>query len=288
MQYTVIIPVLNAGPALLSLIDRLLAQTVPPEEIVVVDSASEDGIPARAAERGKVRLVSIRREDFDHGGTRDLALRSCSAPFIVMMTQDAMPVNDRCMESLLSPFADSSVAAVCGRQIAFPEAKPAEKAVRDFRYPAESDIWEKKDIPRKGITAFLLSDVCAAYRAEAYRAVGGFKHPIETNEDMLIAADFLDAGYKLAYRGDAAVFHSHDYTLRQEYERNRKIGAFMRKYGDRFGGGSVNGEGFRLVKFVAGKLLKEGRIGSVFSFGMNCGARLLGSRRGRRTGGDPA
>ena len=109
------------------------------------------GIPARAAERGKVRLVSIRREDFDHGGTRDLALRSCSAPFIVMMTQDAMPVNDRCMESLLSPFADSSVAAVCGRQIAFPEAKPAEKAVRDFRYPAESDIWEKKDIPRKGI-----------------------------------------------------------------------------------------------------------------------------------------
>ena len=288
MQYAVIIPVLDAGPGLLSLIDRLLAQTVPPEEIVVADSASEDGIPARAAEKERVRLVPVRREDFDHGGTRDLAIRSCSAPFAVMMTQDALPADRRCMENLLAPFADPRVAAVCGRQIAYPEAKPAEKAVRDFRYPAESDTWEKADIGRRGITAFLLSDVCAAYRVEAYTAVGGFAHPIETNEDMLIAADFLDAGYKLAYRGDAAVYHSHDYTLRQEYERNRKIGAFMRKYGNRFGGGSVNGEGFRLVKFVAGRLLKEGRILSVFSFGLNCGARLLGSRQGRRTGGDPA
>ena len=288
MQYAVIIPVLNAGPALLSLTDRLLAQTVPPEEIVIADSASEDGMPARAAEKGKVRLITVRREEFDHGGTRDMALRSCAVPFAVMMTQDAEPADSRCMENLLAPFSDPRVAAVCARQIARPEAKPAEKAVRAFRYPAESDIWEKKDIARKGIAAYLLSDVCTAYRTEAYKAAGGFTHPIETNEDMLMAADFLDAGYRLAYRGDAAVYHSHDYTLRQEYERNRKIGAFMQQYKDRFGGGSVSGEGIRLVKYVTGKLLREGRLLSAVSFGMNCGARLLGSRSGRRTGGDPA
>ena len=80
----------------------------------------------------------------------------------------------------------------------------------------------------------------------------------------------------------------HDYTLRQDYERNRKIGAFMQQYKDRFGGGSVSGEGIRLVKYVTGKLLREGRLLSAVSFGMNCGARLLGSRSGRRTGGDPA
>ena len=288
MQYAVIIPVLNAGEALLSLVDRLLEQTIPPEEIVVVDSASDDGMPERAAEKEKVRRITLRREDFDHGGTRDLALRTCTAPFAVMMTQDATPVNNRCMENLLAPFTDPTVAAVCGRQIAKPEAKPAEKAVRAFRYPMESDVWEKKDIERKGISAYLLSDVCAAYRVSAYEAVGGFKHPIETNEDMLMAADLLDAGYKLAYQGNAAVFHSHDYTLREEYERNRKIGRFMRQYGERFGGGSVNGEGLRLVKTVTGKLLKEGRILSVFSFGLDCGARLLGSRSGRRTGGERA
>lgn len=288
MQYAVIIPVLNAGEALLTLVDRLLEQTIPPEEIVVVDSASDDGMPERAAEKEKVRLISIRREEFDHGGTRDLALRTCTVPFAVMITQDAMPADRRCMENLLAPFTDPAVAAVCGRQIARPEAKPAEKAVRAFRYPAESDVWEKKDLARKGISAYLLSDVCAAYRVSAYEAVGGFKHPIETNEDMLMAADLLDAGYKLAYQGNAAVFHSHDYTLREEYERNRKIGAFMRQYGERFGSGSVNGEGLRLVKTVTGKLLKEGRILSVFSFGLDCGARLLGSRSGRRTGGERA
>lgn len=286
MQYAVIVPVLNAGPALLSLVDSLLEQTIQPEEILIVDSASDDEYPAQAAKKEKVRLISIRRESFDHGGTRDMALRSCTTPFVVMMTQDAVPVNNQCMENLLAPFADPQVAAICGRQIAKPDAKPAEKAVREFRYPAESDVWEKKDIERKGIAAFLLSDVCAAYRVSAFEAVGGFKQPLETNEDMLIAADFLDAGYKLAYQGDAMVYHSHDYTLRQEYERNRKIGIFMQKYGNRFAGSSVNGEGIRLVKSVTGKLLKEGHLVSIPSFGMNCAARLLGSRNGKKTGGE--
>ena len=288
MRYAAVIPTLNPGAGFRKLLDALRRQKVPPEEIVVIDSASDDGTAEQLRKEPGIRFVSIARKDFDHGGTRDMALRSCTAPFVVFLTQDAEPTGDRCMENLLAPFADPEVAAVCGRQIAKPEAKPAEKAVRAFRYPEESDVWGKKDIGRKGISAYLLSDVCAAYRISAYAAVGGFRHPIETNEDMLIAADFLDAGYKLAYRADAAVFHSHDYTLWQEYERNRKIGKFMRKYGDRFSGGSVNGEGLRLVKSVTGKLLKEGHLLSIPSFGINCAARLLGSRSGRRTGGDPA
>lgn len=291
MSYTAVIPVLNPGEERLNrLIETLLRQTTLPEAILLPDSASEDGAPQAAVRRfgARVRLMPVERERFDHGGTRDQAIRMCVTPFAVMMTQDALPTDDRCMEELLRPFTDPQVAAVCGRQIAYPDAKPREKEIRAFRYSAENDVWDRTGAARRGIKAYLLSDVCAAYRISAYTAVGGFRHPIETNEDMLIAADFLDAGYRLAYRGDAAVYHSHDYTLRQEFERNRKIGAFMRKYGDRFGGGSVSGEGIRLVKYVIGKLLKEGRLLSTASFGLDCAARLLGSRSGRRTGGDPA
>ena len=282
MRYTVVIPVLNGGEALQTLTDTLLEQTVPPEEIVIVDSASEDGAAQKAAGKERVRLIGIERKAFDHGGTRDMALRTCGTPFVVMMTQDALPTDRQCMERLLEPFRDPRVAAVCARQTAYPGAKAAEKAVRAFRYAEESDVWGKEDAARRGIRAWLLSDVCAAYRVSAYEQAGGFTHPLETNEDMLMAADLLDAGFRLAYRGDAAVYHSHEFTLRQEYERNRKIGQFLAQYGDRFRGGSVGGEGLRLVRTVSAGLLKKGKIGELIAFWGNCVARILGNRAGKR------
>ena len=285
MRYTAVIPTLNPGEALPGLLDALRRQTVPPDEIVMADSESDDGTAEMLREEPGIRLVPVKRDEFAHGWTRDAVLRSCKTPFVVMMTQDALPADEKCMEELLRPFMDPQVAAVCARQIARPEAKSAEKAVRAFRYPDETDVWGKEDIPRRGIRSCLLSDVCAAYRVSAYEAVGGFTYPISTNEDMLIAADFLDAGYKLAYQGNAKVWHSHDYTLRQEYERNRKIGQFLAKYGDRFGGGDITGEGLSLVRFVFARLVREGKITEVLPFCFNCAARLLGNRRGRRQRG---
>ena len=57
---------------------------------------------------------------------------------------------------------------------------------------------------------------------EAYLAVGGFDAPIITNEDMMMAAKLLHAGYALAYTPEAAVYHSHRYTMEEEYRRNKK------------------------------------------------------------------
>lgn len=282
LKYTVIIPTLNAANVIGPLIAALRAQTLPPEAILVVDSQSDDDTARRAGQCGGVRVVGIDRSAFDHGGTRDMAIRACDTPFIVLMTQDALPVDENCMAALLMPFEDAGVAAVCARQVAYPEASERERLVRAFRYPDESRTWSAADIPRLGIRAYLLSDVCAAYRRAAYEAVGGFAHPIETNEDMLIAADFLRAGWKLGYRAEARVWHSHDFTLRQEYTRNRKVGAFLTRYADRFPDSGALGEGLRMVKAVSAQLLKRGRIIEWLAFGFNCLSRMLGNRAGRR------
>ena len=241
LEYTLIIPTLNAAGCIDALLQSLLDQTLPPQEILVVDSASEDGTADRARAYDAVTVIPIARADFDHGGTRDMAIRRCGTPFAVLMTQDALPVDRGLMAALLKPLADERVAAVCARQVARPEATQRERLVRAFRYPDESAVWSGADIPKRGIRAYLLSDVCAAYRREAYLSVGGFEHPIDTNEDMLIAADFLRAGWKLAYSAEARVWHSHAFTLRQEYARNFKVGGFLARYADRFPGSGAMG-----------------------------------------------
>jgi len=280
--YTVIIPTLNAADTLGRQVDAVMGQSRPPEAVIVVDSASDDGTAALAASMPGVRLIPVKRGAFDHGGTRDMAIRASATPFVVLLTQDALPMNAGWAAAMLAPFDDARVAAVCGRQVARPDAREYERAVRSFRYPDADAVWDGTDLPRLGVKGYLLSDVCAAYRREAYDAVGGFEHPIRTNEDMLIAADLLRAGYRLAYSARAAVWHSHNHTLKQEYERNRLIGEFLAHYDDRFAQAGETGEGIRLVRRVSGELVSRGRPGELVAFWLNCGARLLGNRAGRR------
>lgn len=109
-------------------------------------------------------------------------------------------------------------------------------------------------------------------------------HPLPTNEDMLIAAAFLDSDYRLAYCADAAVVHSHDLTLRQEYRRNVLIGRFLQEYGERLGTPRETGEGLRMVRQVLLQLLRGGHPLECLVFAADCAARLLGSRAGRRAG----
>lgn len=281
MSVSVIIPTLNAGERIDRLLDAVAKQTLSPEEIIVVDSQSDDGTASRAAAHPRVRVVPIARGAFDHGGTRDMALRLSHGDFVVFLTQDALPVGNDCLERLMAPFKDPGVAAVGGRQIAYPEARPFERMIRAHNYPAESRVWRAEDISRLGVRAYLISDVCAAYRREAYLSVGGFDHPIMTNEDMLMAQKLLGAGFALAYSAEAAVYHSHRLTWRQEFRRNWVIGRTMKRYERRFQCGSEMSEGITLVKSVLAQLMENGQLAECAGFCLNCSARLLGNRLGR-------
>lgn len=281
MRVSLIIPTCNGAAYIAQLLCRMRAQSVPPDEILVVDSASEDGTAQIAASAPGVRVRSIERRAFDHGGTRDMALREARGDVVLFMTQDALPLDDRLIERLLAPFVDARVAAVCARQIAKPDARPFERAVRAHSYPAESRVWAAADIPALGVRAFLISNVCAAYRREAVLAVGGFDRPVLTNEDMLMAEKLLHAGHALAYCGEAAVLHSHRLSLRAQFRRNLLIGRTMKRYEARFEYAQELGEGAALFGDVSRQLLGEGQVGECCCFAADCAVRLLGNRVGR-------
>ena len=288
--FAAIIPTLNPGSQIVALLDKLVAQSLPPTEIIVVDSQSDDGTPTvvnryiDSHSDQKIRFIGIERKTFDHGATRDMVLRQSIGDFVLFLTQDAMPADEHYIENLMKPFSDEKVALVTGRQIARSDARPAERLVRELNYPKRSHVRDVSDIERLGIKAFFASDVCAAYRRSAYLAVGGFEHPIDTNEDMLIAAAFLHAGYKIAYEASAKVIHSHNFTLKQQYRRNYLMGKEIQKHEALLGGAKVAGEGMSLVKYVIRGLAKGHHFGEIVRFCFDCAARLLGNRAGAAAG----
>ena len=282
MEYSLIIPTRNAENCIGKLLDAVQSQSLPPKKILVVDSASEDRTVELCRSFGVEPLV-IDSASYDHGGTRDMAFRMTDTPYVIFMTQDALPERKDSMERLLCHFARRPrLAIIGGRQIAYPQASPQEKLVRAHNYPDQTRFWDESQCAALGVRAYLISDVFAAYRRDAYLAVGGFDRPLMTNEDMLITQKLLDAGYEAGYAGDACVYHSHDFTWRQQYRRNYIVGRTMVRYASRFRNAQEMGEGMALAMDVEKQLLRKGKLGACVSFAWDCSARLLGNRMGRR------
>ena len=281
MKISVIIPVLNAEKDLPGLLKALSEQTLQADEIIVTDSESSDRT-RQIAEAEGVRVIPVLRKEFDHGGTRDMALRASLGDIVVFLTQDAVPAESSFLEKLIRPLSEEGVAVVTGRQLPKKSATRVERLVRIFNYPAESHIRSEADVEKMGIKAFFCSDVCAAYNREIYLELGGFEYPLKTNEDMFFAAKTLRNGYKVAYAADAQVFHSHNLTLKEQYQRNRIQGYEIERHRDLLGNVSQVPEGWKLVRYMSAQLLKEGRLVSFAHFGLDCCARFMGSRIGRR------
>lgn len=281
--YSVVIPTLNAGSEIGVLLEIILTQEPAPLDVLVVDSSSDDNTREVVKEFESVKLDVIERKDFDHGGTRHDALMRTLGDFVCFLTQDALPVGRGYFAKLLEPFGDPNVAMVSGRQLPKSDARPFERLVRYYNYPEKSFVRTGDDIAKLGIKAFFASDVCSAYRRTSYLRVGGFERPLNTNEDMLIASRFLKTGMKVAYASKARVLHSHNLSPHQQFERNRQVGMFLESHADDFAGLSEISEGGKMAASVCKGLIAEKRPLEILAFSIDCVARLVGNRVGRRS-----
>ena len=279
---SIIIPTLEAERDLDRLLSALMGQNYPIKEILVVDSCSRDNTSKICRAYEKVTLFSVPREAFDHGRIRDMALRRSQGEIAVFLTQDAVPADDTFLRNLIIPLADNSIAISIGRQLPKPDAIRQEALIRSFNYPAVSRIRSADDISSMGIKAYFSSDSCAAYRKDIYLELGGFDYPLKSNEDMFFAAKVLKNGYKISYTADARVYHSHNFSIQEQYTRNFLQGYEIERHKDLLGDASLNREGIQLAKYVSNGLLKEGRVGALLYFGIDCIARWLGNRNGKK------
>ena len=73
-----------------------------------------------------------------------------------MMTQDAMPKDDRLIEKLVEPL-QGEVAVAYARQLPREDSTPVESYTREFNYPAKSRIKSAADLDSLGIKTFFCS-----------------------------------------------------------------------------------------------------------------------------------
>lgn len=243
-----IIPTLNAGSIFRLWLQAFEAQSLKPGRLLLIDSSSTDETTALARESNfDVHIISMK--DFNHGGTRQLAVElNPDMDIIIFLTQDAILAHPLALENLLACFNDPKVCAVYGRQLPRKDANPIEAHARLFNYPPVRQVKTMADAQRFGIKTAFISNSFAAYRRTALMSVGGFPSNTILCEDTFVAAKMLLAGWKIAYCAEAQVYHSHNYGYIDEFKRYFDLGVFhSREPWIRQSFGQAEGEGKRYV-----------------------------------------
>lgn len=259
-RISVIIPTLNAADWLDGLLEMLQQQTRKVEEVLLVDSGSSDNT-REIGRKYNAKIISIAPEDFDHGGTRSMAGRLAQGDILVYMTQDAIPANSMALEKLIAALlGDKRIAAAYGRQLPNHDATIFSEHLRLFNYPPVSNLRCWQDRFEFGFKTIFISNSFAAYKKEVLEKHGYFPDRLLFGEDTCTVAKLLEHDYCVAYASDACVYHSHNYTITQDFKRYFDIGVFhVCQYHvlDKFG--TPTGAGKKFVKSEITLLLKRGK-----------------------------
>lgn len=234
---TVAIPVLDAGRRFREVLAAVGVQQVEREiELLVCDSGSADATVAVAEAHG-ARVIEIPRSSFSHGATRNRLMAEARGERVAFLTQDAVPATDLWLRRLLEGFdLAPDVGLVFGPYLPRPDASPmvARELTSWFRSLSPDGAPRLDVVPRAQRDAparaflgrlgfFTDANGCvdrAAWEKVPFRDIG-------YAEDLRLAQDMLRAGYAKAYVPEAAVIHSHDYSLwgwlRRSFDETRAV-----------------------------------------------------------------
>ena len=284
MNFALIIPTLNAGKNFEKLLEQINRQDLSCEKLIV-DSESDDGT-AELAKNFGFEVLKVARKNFHHGATRQFALeyllKKSSIDVAIFLTQDVFLRDEKTLSNLVKIFSeDKNVGLTYGRQLPHSNATDEAKILREFNYPAESQMKTFDDRKILGLKVATASNSFAAYRVEFLQKVGGFPAQVILSEDMFVAAKMLLEGYKVFYNADAQVFHSHNYNFVQEFKRYFDIGVFHSRESwiqKTFGKAEGAGKKFVLMKL---KILWKKNPVKIFGAIFRDGAKFFGYRLGR-------
>lgn len=178
LKVSVILTVLNEGPGMAELLDALLGQSTPPDEIVIVDGGSKDDTLAllqRYAQRDdRVRVHVEPGVNIARG--RNLAIARATGDVLAVTDGGCRP-DARWLEMLLQPLRDDpAVGAVGGRFV----------PVSEGRFEFYSGLMSVPDLAGESQRGMFYGR-SSAFRRDVWARVGGYPEWLYTGEDTLFA-----------------------------------------------------------------------------------------------------
>ena len=280
MSIDIICPLYNAEKFIYSLNSSIINQKeVNLNEIKYILTESNDG-SEKILKDLKLNYKKITKKDFSHSLVREKAARESNADIIVFITQDIVIESDKWLHNLVKPIIDKEAEASYSRQLT--KYNNLEKYTRECNYPDISCIKSKEDIKLLGLNTFFYSDASSAIKRDIFVKLNGYDNKkLPINEDMYIAYKLIMNNYRIKYCSDSVIYHSHDFTLKEIYDRYKLTGKFFKqnKYLDQFG---TNNSGKKMAKYILKRIFEDKKYFLLFRYPFDMAARFIGMKVGKR------
>lgn len=193
MRIAVAILTHNRAVQLAEALTSVQVQTRPPDEIVVVDSASSDNTCAMLRNHfPAVRLVRLHRNLGCPEG-RNIAMANCTADVVYSLDDDAR-IHRRCLEIAEKAFTEHNRAGIVASKI-LTDQDPSPQQIKA----------QLAKMPRRTIR---FSGGACGIRREVLEQAGYYPHDFwRQSEETDLALRVTDAGFEIWYAPAAIVFH---------------------------------------------------------------------------------
>mgnify|MGYP002541015700 CR=1 FL=1 len=226
-----------------------------------------------------IEYKKITKNEFSHSLVREQEAMESDSDIIVFVTQDVVIDDELWLYNLTKDIGKDGIVATYSRQVT--KYNNIEKYTREANYPAQSKIVSQNDIPKLGLKTFFFSDASSAIDTNIFKKLNGYDGKnLPISEDMYIAYKIITNGYKIKYCAESVVHHSHNFTLKEVYDRYKLTGKFFKEnsYLDNYG---TNKSGGGLAKYVLKRALQDKNFKVLLRFLPDMGARFIGMKVGK-------
>ena len=208
-ECSVVIRTFNEAKHLGSLFDEIERQTYDDHEVIVVDSGSYDGTLETALSRTD-HVHQINSRDFTFGYSLNVGIRAARGRFVAIVSAHTLPVEETWLERLVAPLRSDATAMVYGRQLGVPESKFSERLDFGRTFGAEPLTIQSTKAYANNANSAIRKDLWCEHEFD--EALAGL-------EDIEWSRHWMERGYNVVYRPEAAIYHIHEETWRQVRHR---------------------------------------------------------------------
>lgn len=264
---------------------RINAQSNILSTIKIFDSESTDDTVA-VAKKNNIEVIEIKKKDFSHSKTRTRIAQEMlenKIDYLIFMTQDVF-LQPQALQELVSFIKNNKLALAYGKQeVDITKSNIFEAYARKFNYGEKNILKKKQDIEKYGIKTIFCSDAFAIYDLRMIKKVDFFGEEANFSEDMLIADKLISKGCTIGYCAKSKVYHSHNYSILDEYNRYKEIGYFHAQFShvlSKYNG--TTSEGIKLAISECYFLLKEKKVHFIPESITRNFMKFMGMKKGKK------
>lgn len=198
-------------------LDMVFKQNVTDFEVIIVDNESQDHTLEVARRFPVSDIVSI--SEYLPGRALNAGIRRSSGQYIACLSAHCIPQTEDWLSALLANLKDSAIAGVYGRQLPLPFSPMLDKRDLLTVFGLDRRI-QVKDHFFHNANSMVRRDVWDAFP---------FDETVSSLEDRLWGKSVIDAGYRLAYEPEAAVYHYHGINQNNDPQRARQVTSVIDK-----------------------------------------------------------